>query len=258
MTLDAVASIAGASRFHLSRVFSYVTGLTLKRYIRDRRLSLAAQRLAVSGCPVTQVALEYGYASHEGFTRAFRERFAVTPEQISRQGHVENLNLQEAIRMPGKESIELTTPKIIQHRTMNLAGICRHYVHRNSADIPSQWQNFNEQEHLLTGKEPVAYGVLFNVDDDDSFDYLAGVEVDSQDELPDGMTRLTVGSQQYAAFGHGGHVSEIQSVCRQIWGQWLPESGFAAAEAPMLEVYPASFDPATGYGGYEIWVLVVR
>jgi AraC family transcriptional regulator len=30
--------------------------------------------------------------------------------------------------------------------------------------------------------------------------------------------------------------------------------GATAADAPMFERYPESFDPATGRGGFEIWI----
>ena len=61
------------------------------RYLRARRLSVAARAL-VNGVPdIFSVALDVGYGSHEAFTRAFRERFGVTPESVRAETHETNI-----------------------------------------------------------------------------------------------------------------------------------------------------------------------
>ena len=50
------------------------------RYMRGRRLSEAARVLANGGADILTVALDFGYGSHEAFTRAFRRsQFGVNP-----------------------------------------------------------------------------------------------------------------------------------------------------------------------------------
>src|SRR3954452_4261120 len=80
LTLDEIGAIAGVSRFHLVRAFAAATGLSVMRYVRARRLTEAARRLADGAPDILAVALEAGYGSHEAFTRAFREHFGITPE----------------------------------------------------------------------------------------------------------------------------------------------------------------------------------
>ena len=41
-----------------------------------------------------------------------------------------------------------------------------------------------------------------------------------------------------------------------IWNSWLPQSGYVATDAPGLERYDERFNPETGLGGFEIWILV--
>lgn len=79
-TLDDVAAVAGLSKFHLSRAFGACFGKSVIRYARERRLSEAAKRLAVNGHGILDVAIQFGYNSHEAFTRAFKAQFGVTPE----------------------------------------------------------------------------------------------------------------------------------------------------------------------------------
>src|ERR1700742_1751890 len=81
LTLDEIAEVAGISRFHLVRAFAAVTGLPVMRYVRARRLTEAARALAGGAPDILTVALEAGYGSHEGFTRAVRDHFGGAPER---------------------------------------------------------------------------------------------------------------------------------------------------------------------------------
>jgi AraC-like DNA-binding protein len=77
LTLNRIAREAAMSPYHFHRVFRAWTGRTLMEYVRQRRLSLAAEELISSNQCVIDVALASGYESHEGFTRAFRRRYGV-------------------------------------------------------------------------------------------------------------------------------------------------------------------------------------
>src|SRR3954464_3878758 len=91
LNLDEVAAIAGVSRFHMVRAFAATTGLSVMRYVRARRLSEAARALANGASDILRVALDADYGSHEAFTRAFRDRFGVTPEMVRGSATLENL-----------------------------------------------------------------------------------------------------------------------------------------------------------------------
>jgi len=55
---DSVAANQFISSFHLQRVFSIFTGMSISSYIRYRRLSLAGQELATAGIRVIDAALK--------------------------------------------------------------------------------------------------------------------------------------------------------------------------------------------------------
>jgi AraC family transcriptional regulator len=82
ITLDDVAEASGVSRFHMSRAFGEMLNCSVMQYVRARRLSDAARRLAGGAPDILTVALDAGYGSHEAFTRAFRDQFGLTPEQV--------------------------------------------------------------------------------------------------------------------------------------------------------------------------------
>ncbi len=82
ITLDDIAGACKVSPFHLTRLFATTMGLSLMRYVRARRLCEAARLLAQGADDILAVALAVGYGSHEAFTRAFRDQFGLTPEQV--------------------------------------------------------------------------------------------------------------------------------------------------------------------------------
>src|SRR6516225_9632230 len=99
ISLDEIARACHVSTFHLTRAFAATMGLSLMRYVRGRKLSEAARQLASGADDILRLALDTGYGSHEAFTRAFRDQFALTPEQVRAQGHLTNIPLVEAITM---------------------------------------------------------------------------------------------------------------------------------------------------------------
>jgi AraC family transcriptional regulator len=255
VSLDDLARVAEVSRFHLSRSFVYVTGIPASAYLRDRRLSQAAHRLAAGEADILNLALSLGYGSHEAFSRAFKRRFGETPEQIRNQGHTDNLQLLEAMKVTSTTATNLTKPRLEQRPPLLLAGISRNYRGGDNAAIPGQWQEFGPLIGRIDAQlGNTTYGVVYNMDEEDNHDYLCAVEVKSFDGLPAALARLRLPEQTYAIFQHPGHVSGIQATCAAIWGEWLPNSGRVPADAPFLERYGESFDPRTGNGGLEIWL----
>lgn len=79
LTLETLARQLGYSEFHLARKFREVSGLSFRDYLRRRRLALAAIEVRDSERSLLDIALDYGFSSHEAFTRAFRKLYGVTP-----------------------------------------------------------------------------------------------------------------------------------------------------------------------------------
>ena len=256
VSLDALADIAGVSRYHLSRMFCYTVGHPISRYIRLRRLSTAAIALAAGETDILDLALSIGYGSHEAFTRAFKDHFSITPEQVRSKGHTDDLNLTEAISMALNKAPTLDDPRYENIGELNIVGISRYYPFENVGEIPDQWQSFAPKiPQIVTGGTPETYGVIYN-GGDESFDYLSGAELPAGKETPKNMVALKIPAQTYAVFWHSGHVATLRETCDAIWSDWLPSSGKTVVEAPWFERYGAQFNPVTGSGGLEIWIPV--
>jgi AraC family transcriptional regulator len=125
----------GLSPFHLSRLFQARTGTSVVRYLRGRRLTAAAQRLANGAGDILQVALGAGYTTHAAFTRAFSEQFGQTPERVREQG-TDGLALVQAIRVDEAPAPCGEAPRLLDTPAFQVAGIGMRHTRDSSGAIP--------------------------------------------------------------------------------------------------------------------------
>lgn len=84
LTLHHLAAKLGYSEFYVSRKFKEISGMPLRDYMRHRKLAFAQKDLRNTSQSLLQIALRYGFSSHEAFTRAFKEAYGVTPSVYRR------------------------------------------------------------------------------------------------------------------------------------------------------------------------------
>lgn len=256
LSLDAIADVVGVSRFHLSRAFGITVGCALASYVRSRRLSEAARRLANGAPDILTVALDTGYGSHEAFTRAFRQQFGLTPDELRERADVRGLDLMEPLRMNDHTATTIAPPRIAHSDALLIVGLGQRYEKTN-AGIPSQWDRFMPYLGNIPGQiDNVTYGVVCNTDDAGSIEYICGVQVREFSDQPAELSRLRIPPQTYAVFEHKDHVSAISATWQAIWNQALSSHGYQATDGAAFERYDSRFDPRTGSGGFEIWVPI--
>ncbi len=83
ITAKSLAEAAGYSQYHAARLFKRHFGQMPFEYIRERRLIRAAMALRSGGARVLDVALDFVFDSHEGFTRAFSNAFGIAPKRFA-------------------------------------------------------------------------------------------------------------------------------------------------------------------------------
>lgn len=84
LTLRRIADAAGYSPWYAERLFREAAGMSPFEYVRARRLTRAALVLRDEQPKVIDVALDFLFDSHEGFTRAFSKQFGLPPRAYSR------------------------------------------------------------------------------------------------------------------------------------------------------------------------------
>jgi len=81
LTLENLSKKLGYSEFYSSRKFNEISGMQLKDYLRFRKLAFALKELRDGQLGILQIAVKYGFSSHEAFTRAFKAAYGITPHE---------------------------------------------------------------------------------------------------------------------------------------------------------------------------------
>lgn len=81
LTLSNLAEFLGYSEYYVSRKFREISGMSLRDYLRFRKLAFALKDIRDTENGILDIAVEYGFSSHEAFTRAFKHAYGLTPSQ---------------------------------------------------------------------------------------------------------------------------------------------------------------------------------
>ncbi|MMZ58134.1 Right origin-binding protein [compost metagenome] len=254
LTLKEVAQAMHYSEYHFHRTFVYWIGDTVTSYIRKRRLSRAAEALVYSEQKIVDIALQYGFGSHESFTRCFRKMYGMMPSACRKLGHPPFLvpiaqPKEMLVGLQNDEwSVRQMEARIEQYHAMRVIGysITTAASEGNNTEIPAFWQKYMKEQlaYKIPGKlrPDVELGICSSMNTDGSFQYTIGFEVDRNTPVPEGMVELEVPETTYAIFttppaGESDFVSSIQSTWDNIYTNWFPTSGYEQIAAPDFEWY---------------------
>lgn len=86
INLDNISKNVGYSKFYLNRIFTEHTGITIYKYLQNRRLTIAAEKLIKTDKPITQIAYEAGYDTQQSFSFAFKQIYSYPPKIYRNMG----------------------------------------------------------------------------------------------------------------------------------------------------------------------------
>ena len=78
ISIDRLAETFYISKYHMMRLFKSETGYTIHRYIAEKRMAAAKEKLLL-GVPPTKVSEECGFQDYSTFLRAFKSCVHMTP-----------------------------------------------------------------------------------------------------------------------------------------------------------------------------------
>ncbi len=263
LNLNEVARACGVSRSHLANAFGTATGWPVMKYLKARRLTQAAHRLAAGASDILTLALDSGYGSHEAFSRAFRDQFGQTPEQVRGKGSVEGLTTTPPLRLLKGEA-PLPLPQLKKLGRLRLVGLAAACSWNEAVHIPAQWQRFmSGPYHDIPAKvKAMPIGICEPPDEEGCFRYICAAEVEAFDRRSPDLTTIETAPRTYAVFRHDDHVSRIFDTYAAIWNEALPAMSQPIspmmADGPVLEFHNDAFDPGTGLGGLQIFVPLLN
>lgn len=85
LTLRALSHKLSYSEFYITRKFKEISGMKFRDYLRHRKLAFALKEVRDSERGILDIAVDYGFSSHEAFTRAFKATYGVTPSEYRKK-----------------------------------------------------------------------------------------------------------------------------------------------------------------------------
>lgn len=250
VALGEVAKAAGASPYHFARLYHAMTGETVFTTLTRFRLERAAQRLSAEPKrPVSEIALEVGFATPSSFAKAFRAATGLSPTE-HRAGGAE---LQEAARRalappprteaPGPRASwsgpvwrERGAVRVIRVRELGDYG---------DLSAPLAWERLAA---CFAGTDALQRYPHIGATHDDprvvaaaALRYDAGLIVeDERVAAPAGAVAESWEGGRYAVFLHRGAYSRIDASFEEIAREWSLRAQPVLRDAPYLEVYVTS------------------
>ncbi|WP_346916812.1 AraC family transcriptional regulator [Clostridium sp.] len=253
--LEKIAKVAGYSIPHFYRVFGALVGCSVKEYVRKRRLSNAMYDLVTSKRSVTEIAFEYGYESHEAFTRTFKLAYGESPSSFRKVQTepclFERINL---LSNNNKNGVVILEPEIICKEERLLLGIARKINQGGNikfgllSKVKNEFMEMAEEIENRVNTE--LYYAAYDYDvqdiskenDEINYTYFYGVEVSEYNNNSQGMVKKVIPKAKYAVFSYDTKDNTLngeslnQPVYDYIDGIWLPNSKFELSETCDYEV----------------------
>ena len=245
-----VAEKAGYSMYHFSRMFTEAIGISVMSYVTWRKLQYALYDLS-QGAKVIDVAMEYGFETHAGFTKAFVHWYGFPPSLCYLRLNVDPPKQMNVHMLQNKfYGGNAMTPHIIELTPFSVVGYPSRHTRANTkstADAPTFWNSIDLDYSTILPKLYDAFpkskhceiSMCYDVDEaTDDFTYMLGRGIDNPEDLaniqPD-MTRVDIAGGLYAIFSTppvaDSYIQVAQDTWNEIFLHWLPQSEFVFDEA---------------------------
>ena len=269
-----VAMSVHVSTSYLQNSFQMITGYTIGEYVRSRRLYLAAMDLLEKDEKIIDIAQKYGYETPESFTKAFTRFHGVAPS-VAREGNTKLVLFNPLViklTVDGGKNMEY---KIVQTEAKKFIALVRSFkteIINDEAnhEVADFWAECNANQMLSPiwmlredGKRDL-YGLCSpTTEDSDTFEYGIGIIVDKdtaeydEEELKKAGFRIwNVNPGTYVVFECKGENGDcIAKTWTQFYKEFLPQSGYEAAEETDYELY---FDSGHDDLFCELWIPVKK
>lgn len=259
--------ITGTSIYHFRRLFSFLSGITLGEYIRNRKLSNATFDLLHEGKSVTETAFKYGYESVDGFSRAFREWSGINPSEVKKSNTLKafpklsfQLTIQGGItmdyRIERKQSFKIVGKS--KRVPLQFAGVNQEIVKLAESITPEE----RKKLHSYANIEPYqVVNASYNFDEGwqeekGYLEHMIGFLTTKESDFGE-FDVVEVPALTWAIFTSKGEFPKVmQETWAKIAAEWLPSSDFELVEAPGISFTGDMTDLSNVYS--EIWVAVQK
>jgi AraC family transcriptional regulator len=242
-----------------------LSGYTVSEYIRNRRITLAAQELVNQKAKVIDVAMKYGYESPESFTKAFRRIHGISPSDAKKNSQFLKAYPKLSFQIQIKGDVEMDY-RIEEKESFTVVGKGIRTSTKNGEnhrEITAFWEESNKNgfsKELAKNCGPLGLvGICMDYDNEyEELTYFIGAEKNI-DNIPSDWEERRIPSATWAVFPvHGPMPDAIIKVWERIFSEWFPSAGYEHTGGPEMEVYLSDGDPASEDYYSEIWIPIKK
>ncbi len=244
--LSDVSKKAFSSLSHFHRIFSFMTGISLKEYIRKRKLSIAAEKLLLENRKIIDIAFEAVYHSSESFQRAFKEMFLCNPSYFRKNPSRKKLfpvfKIEELIKKQKNRNMEIPKLSYVLLNSAKIYGLKIKTSLKNNKlkkDIPKFYKNCLKKNYFIdiipSIKTKSLYGIYKNMTDEEDFTYMLGYEC--TENLISNYKIQILPKGKYACFEVIGGNKKLANAWKYIYGIWFIESEQEREKGLDFEIY---------------------
>ena len=267
ISLAQLSNAAGYSPWHSERIFRAFIGKAPFEYIRALRLSKAALELRDNASKVVDVAFDFVFDSHEGFTKAFTKQFGLSPKRyaksappiplyipFSANNYFRKINKGELLMQENKnikpvfiQVVERPARKVLLRRGVKAADYFE-YCEELGCDI---WGMLTSVKEALY--EPIGMWLPVNMRKSGTSEYVQGVELplDYAKPVPEGYELTEFPPCKMMVFqGPSYEDDDFEEAITDLWAliktfdPTLYGYVWANADGPRFQLAPM------GYRGY--------
>lgn len=264
-----VAKRSLCSEYHFKRMFSFLAGVSLSEYIRNRRLTLAALELVEKESHrVLDIAMKYGYSSADAFTRAFQKLHGILPSEVRTSQHKLKAYPRMTFQLTIQGGVELNY-KLIEKESFRIVGIKKrvpilfHGVNPEIASMADSLTPTKIQElKQLSNVEPkgiISASTNFSenrMEEKGELDHYIGAATNL--ECPANWSSLEVPASTWAVFeAIGPFPDTLQNVWGRIYSEWFPSTQYEQINGPEI-LWNESPDTTSKTYRSEIWIPVKK
>lgn len=238
--LQTLAEMANFSPFHFHRIIRSYLREPLWSYVIRQRLDTAARLLRYGEEPISELIYKVGYDSPSSFSRAFKKKFGISPQEYREANQTE---VNEAVRLYSNshEVLPQLKSKFTHIEPFNVVYIESNQGYKTEV-IGHAWDKlflFMKAKKLF-GWNTLCIGISLDdpqITDPDRCRYQACFSV-KKEVKPEGEVGCkTIDGGRYAIFRHKGTYENFGQTYDYIYGPWLSESGCQLRDTPGFEKY---------------------